>query len=247
MYPIKADKIGVTCKFGPRSYTYKGKKVSDIHKGIDLIAIPNNRNEEIVAFADGVVTSLQKTGTQYGIGCYVRIKHDNGYYTKYFHLKSNSIVVNKGQRVIKGQKLGIIGTTGQSTAVHLHFQIDKGSNASAIDPYDYLFNNKNFEVGQKRPEENTTEYTKGNYITLEDMNLRSGAGYKYPIKKVKDMSANGRKHATSTNLNSNAAYKKGTEFTAQEIIVNNKEVWAKSPSGYICIKGASGKIYCKKK
>ena len=242
MYPIKADKIGVTCKFGPRTYTYKGKKVSDIHKGIDLIAIPNNKNEEIVAFADGAVTAVQKTGTQYGIGCYVRIKHDNGYYTKYFHLKSNSIVVNKGQRVIKGQKLGIIGTTGQSTAVHLHFQIDKGSNASAIDPYDYLFNNKEFETSIKQE-----EYTTGNYVTLEAMNIRSGAGVNYPIKKVKDMSVNGRKHATSTDLNANAAYKKNTEFTAQEIIKNGNEVWAKSPSGYICLKGASGKVYCKKK
>jgi len=242
MYPIKADKIGVTCKFGPRTYTYKGKKVSDIHKGIDLIAIPNNKNEEIVAFADGAVTAVQKTGTQYGIGCYVRIKHDNGYYTKYFHLKSNSIVVNKGQRVIKGQKLGIIGTTGQSTAVHLHFQIDKGSNASAIDPYDYLFNNKEFETSIKQE-----EYTTGNYVTLEAMNIRSGAGVNYQIKKVSEMSANGKLHATSMNPNGGACYKKGTEFTAQEIIQNGNEYWAKSPSGYICLKGGSGKIYCKKK
>lgn len=91
------------------------------------------------------------------------------------------------------------------------------------------------------------EYTTGNYITLEDMNIRNGAGYKYQIKKVKDMSINGRKHATSTNLNANACYKKETEFTAQEIIKNSNEVWAKSPSGYVCIKGASGKVYCKKK
>lgn len=91
------------------------------------------------------------------------------------------------------------------------------------------------------------EYTKGNYITLDEMNIRTGAGANFAIKKVSEMSENGRKHATSTNLNSNAEYKKGTEFTAQEIIKNENEYWAKSPSGYICIKGASGKIYCKKK
>lgn len=91
------------------------------------------------------------------------------------------------------------------------------------------------------------QYTQGNYITLEDMNIRSGAGYKYLIKKVKDMTANGKKHATSTNPNANATYKKGTEFTAQEIIKNGNECWAKSPSGFICLKGASGKVYCKKK
>lgn len=96
-------------------------------------------------------------------------------------------------------------------------------------------------------DEGTEEYTTGNYVTLEDMNIRNGAGYKYPIKKVKDMSSNGRKHATSMNLNENACYKKETEFTAQEIIKSGNEYWAKSPSGYICLKGASGKVYCKKK
>lgn len=103
------------------------------------------------------------------------------------------------------------------------------------------------ETDQRRPEDTILEYAKGNYITLEEMNLRNGAGYKYAIKKVKDMSANGKKHATSTNPNANAVYKKSTEFTAQEIIKNGNEYWAKTPSGYICLKGASGKVYCKKK
>lgn len=102
------------------------------------------------------------------------------------------------------------------------------------------------EADQRKSEETTLEYSIGNYITLEEMNIRSGAGYKYAIKKVKDMSLNGKKHATSTNPNANATYKKGTEFTAQEIIKNGKEYWAKTPSGYICLKGASNKIYCKK-
>lgn len=144
MYPIKANKLIVTSKFGPRTYTYQGKQISDYHKGIDLVASPNNRNEDIVAFADGVVTSVQKTGVQYGTGCYVRVKHSNGYYTLYYHLKSGSIVVNVGESVKKDQKLGIIGATGQATGVHLHFQIDKGSSATAIDPYDYIFNGKEF-------------------------------------------------------------------------------------------------------
>lgn len=238
MYPIKADKLSVTSKFGYRTYTYKGKKISDYHKGIDLIANPNNRNEKILAFADGVVTGVQKKGTQYGTGCYVRIKHSNGYYTLYYHLKSGSIVVNKGDKVKKGQELGIIGTTGQSTGVHLHFQIDKGSSASAINPYNYVFNDK--ELVKKE------EYPKGNYKTLKNMNVRKGAGTNYAIKKVKDLTKDGKKNATSTNLNANAVYKKGTIFTAQKIIKKSNSVWAKSPSGYISIKGESGTIYCSK-
>ena len=142
MYPIKANKLRCTSKYGNRQYTYQGKLIKDFHRGVDLVAEPNNRNEEILAFEDGEVTSVQKTGKQYCKGCYVRIKHSNGYYTLYYHLKSGSIVVNKGDKVKKGQKIGIIGTTGQSTGVHLHFQIDKGSNLSSINPYEYVFNNK---------------------------------------------------------------------------------------------------------
>lgn len=142
MYPIKANKLRCTSNYGNRQYIYRGKLIKDFHRGIDLIAYPNNRNEEILAFEDGEVTSVQKTGKQYGTGCYVRIKHSNGYYTLYYHLKSGSIVVNKGDKVKKGQKIGIIGTTGQSTGVHLHFQIDKGSNLSSINPYEYVFDDK---------------------------------------------------------------------------------------------------------
>ena len=142
MFPIKAKKLTCTSKFGKRSYKYQGKLVLDNHKGIDLVANPRNNNAEIVALEDGTVTGVRKKGKQHGDGCYVRIKHSNGYYTLYYHLKSDSIVVNKGDKVKKGQKIGIIGTTGQSTGIHLHFQIDKGGSASAINPYDYVFKDK---------------------------------------------------------------------------------------------------------
>ena len=89
-------------------------------------------------------------------------------------------------------------------------------------------------------------YTKGTYITLENMKVRTGAGTNHKQKKVKELTADGKKNATSQSLNAYAVYKKGTVFTALEII-NENGVWAKSPSGYICIKGASGKVYCKKK
>lgn len=95
-------------------------------------------------------------------------------------------------------------------------------------------------------EEKTIAYTKGTYVTLDDMNVRTGAGTNYAQKKVKDLTADGKKNATSTNLNDKAAYKKGTRFTALEII-NKNGVWARTPSGYVCIKGTSGKVYCEKK
>lgn len=85
-----------------------------------------------------------------------------------------------------------------------------------------------------------------NYITKYDMYVRFGAGTNYDVKFVKDLTKDGQKNATSNNPNSMAVYKKGTIFTAIDIIKNNNGTWAKTPSGYVCIKGKSGKVYCDK-
>ena len=235
MIPIKCSDVIVTSPYGNRQYKYQGKLVKDFHNGIDIVPKNCKGNEEIIAFENGVVTAVQKTGVQYGTGCYVRIKHDNGWYTLYYHLKTNSIVVNKGDKVKKGQKLGIIGTTGQSTGIHLHFQIDKGSGSTSINPYDYLFNGKELNI----------EYKTGNYKTLYNMYVRAGAGTTYRIKKVSELTTDGKKHATSKNPNANAIYKKGTIYTARQII-NQNGIWALTPSGYVCVKGVSGTIYGEK-
>lgn len=154
--PINNGNIKITSYYGNRQYYYQGKLIKDFHNGIDLVPSHCNNNE-ILAFADGIVTSVQKTGVQYGTGCYVRLKHNNGLYTLYYHLKSGSVCVNVGDKVIKGQKLGIIGTTGQSTGIHLHFQIDKGSSNTSINPYDYLFNVKEFMPNT--PQEDLSRYS----------------------------------------------------------------------------------------
>lgn len=154
--PINSGSIKITSYYGNRQYYYQGRLIKDFHNGIDLVPSPCNNNE-ILAFADGIVTSVQKTGVQYGTGCYVRLKHNNGLYTLYYHLKSGSVCVNVGDKVVKGQKLGIIGTTGQSTGLHLHFQIDKGSSNTSINPYDYLFNGKKFILDT--PQEDLSKYS----------------------------------------------------------------------------------------
>ena len=170
--PINSENIKITSRYGNRKYYYQGKLIKDFHNGIDLVPSPCNNNE-ILAFADGVVTSMQKTGRQYGTGCYVRIKHSNGLYTLYYHLKSGSICVNVGDKVKKGQKLGIIGTTGKSTGIHLHFQIDKGSSKTSINPYDYLFNDKIFieEKAQELPKVN-----KPNILLMVKKTIRGDYG-----------------------------------------------------------------------
>lgn len=90
------------------------------------------------------------------------------------------------------------------------------------------------------------EIKKGNYKTLYDLYVRTGPSTKYGVKLVKELSADGIKNATSKNPNALAVYKKGTIFTALEIIENNSGTWAKTPSGFVCIIGASGKVYSDK-
>ena len=170
--PINSENIKITSRYGNRKYFYQGKLIKDFHNGIDLVPSPCNNNE-ILAFADGVVTSMQKTGRQYGIGCYVRIKHSNGLYTLYYHLKSGTICVNVGDKVKKGQKLGIIGTTGKSTGIHLHFQIDKGSSKTSINPYDYLFNDKIF-IEEKA--QDISKVNKPNILLMVKKTIRGDYG-----------------------------------------------------------------------
>ena len=83
------------------------------------------------------------------------------------------------------------------------------------------------------------------YETLGDMYVRWDASYNAGIKLVKDLSEDGKKHATSTNPYSYAVYKKGTKFTCYELKDKGYGLWGRSPSGWICIKGKSGTIYCR--
>lgn len=83
------------------------------------------------------------------------------------------------------------------------------------------------------------------YITLGDMYVRYGAGTNYGVKRVRDLTEDGKKHATSQNPDAYAVYKKGTRFTCYELVDLGKGVWARTPSGYVCVKGKSGTVYCK--
>ena len=258
MYPVKANKLTVTSYFGPRTYTYQGRQISDYHKGIDLIG-----GTEIVAFADGVVTATCNSGVQYGQACYVRIKHPSGWQTLYYHLKSGSVCVSVGQSVKRGQKLGIMGATGQATGVHLHFQIDKGSSASAINPYDYVFNGKEFETtpsGKKSNEEIAREVIRGDWGNGQDRKDRlTSAGYDYSaVQSIVNQLVSGNT-STPTSKKSNeqiadevingnwgngedrkrALTNAGYDYSAVQAIVNAKLGVTSNPSGryYTVVKG----------
>lgn len=113
---------------------------------------------------------------------------------------------------------------------------------------DYIVSEANkINSGKPAPKPTPTpSYKTGDYVTLDIMRVRTGAGTNYRQKKVKELTVDGRRNATSTNGNALACYKKGTVFTALSITKKGNDYWAKTPSGYICIQ--QGKtVYCKKK
>jgi murein DD-endopeptidase MepM/ murein hydrolase activator NlpD len=107
----------------------QGPRWGKMHKGID-IARPSDPT--IKSVDNGRVVSAGWDDGGYGNK--VVIDHGNGYKTIYAHL--NSISVSAGQTVERGQKLGVMGETGEATGVHLHIEVYK--NGSLINPLDVL-------------------------------------------------------------------------------------------------------------
>jgi murein DD-endopeptidase MepM/ murein hydrolase activator NlpD len=64
----------------------------------------------------------------------VKLRHAGGIETWYWHLKRDSVLVAVGQRVTCGQPLGLVGSSGNSSQPHLHFEVADSSGAT-IDPY----------------------------------------------------------------------------------------------------------------
>ncbi len=121
----------------------------------------------------------------------------------------------------------------------------KGNSSYWNDPYKY-FNVTKQDIMKYVNVETNTEFTKGDYVTNFNMYVRTGPSTYYGVKLVKYMTKDGKKNALSQDENSLAIYKKGTFFTALDVITNNYGVWARTPSGYVCIKGASGTVYSSK-
>ena len=124
------DSRRITSRFGYRSSP--GGVGSTNHKGLDIGAkSPGVSGDKIYASDGGTVTFV---GTNGGYGKLIKISHKDNYETRYAHLKSFNVV--KGAKVSKGQVIGYMGNTGNSTGVHLHFEIRKNNNC--YNPENYL-------------------------------------------------------------------------------------------------------------
>ena len=104
---------------------------------------------------------------------------------------------------------------------------------------------KNIERVKPNPAPAPTPSKHPIYETLGDMYVRWDASYNSGVKLVKDLTEDGKAHATSNNPYSYAIYRKGTKWTCLERNDKGYGLWGRSPSGWICIKGKSGTQYSK--
>jgi murein DD-endopeptidase MepM/ murein hydrolase activator NlpD len=112
--------------FGYRTDPFNGKQ--EFHSGIDFTAPAGTA---ITAVAPGVVTSSMLTSDY---GNLLEINHGGSFETRYAHNKIN--LVKTGDVVKKGQIIALVGSTGRSTAPHVHFEVYK--NGRVVDPATYL-------------------------------------------------------------------------------------------------------------
>ena len=93
------------------------------HLGIDFAA---RRGTPVMAAGSGTIVWSQRMGSY---GNLVKIRHSDGYETRYAHLKAFRRGIRRGKHVKKGQVIGYVGTTGRSTGPHLHFELRKRGRA----------------------------------------------------------------------------------------------------------------------
>jgi murein DD-endopeptidase MepM/ murein hydrolase activator NlpD len=120
------ENMRLSSNFGPRRAPKRG--ASRYHKGLD---IPGPVGTPIFATADGVVGRAQRVS---GYGKFIELDHGNAIQTRYGHM--SALNVYAGQRVKKGDVIGFMGSTGNSTGSHLHYEVRIAGDA--INPIGFL-------------------------------------------------------------------------------------------------------------
>ncbi len=114
-----------------------GKRINPFHKGLyhhDGVDIALPIGTDVVASASGTVILANQSSLVAGFGTYLEIDHGNGIITRYAHL--GELKVRYGQKVIKGQAIGVVGSSGGSIAPHLHYEVIK--NGKNVNPVYYI-------------------------------------------------------------------------------------------------------------
>lgn len=118
----------VTSRFGYRTSPFTGRR--EFHSGLD---IANKIGAKVIATANGRVSYASR---KIYIGNLVVIDHGYGRVTRYGHL--DKILVKHGQKVKRGDVIGLLGNTGRSTGPHVHYEVK--INGTAVNPVKYILN-----------------------------------------------------------------------------------------------------------
>lgn len=208
------------------------------HKGVDLgyskdedkNVVYSNCLGTVVEIVDKYNNDTSATGSK-SWGNYVLIKHPNGYYTRYAHLKKGSISVKVGQTVDDKTPLGIIGDSGRAFGRHLHFEVAKGySSTTRINPEPYL----------SKPVYKDN-YTTGKYEILVSKAIRREHNLGNNIVKVKDCMASVKPKLTSNKPNDKAFFKVGVKVNITDIYIEkNTRIWGKLTNTWIVLQNKDG-------
>lgn len=205
------------------------------HNGIDLVG-KNHSLDYIIAHSDGTVVEIRtnyktndKTGNSYGN--YIKIRHINGYYTLYAHLKYNSIPLKLGDMVKKDDIIGYMGNTGHFSGAHLHFEV-RNKNNKKINPTPFidsdLYQDAKYSIGRYIVDTAVLMVRRDPFISMKNDNWL----------KFEELTQNAQEQIKNLIQDSNIpnGLVKGVICDVYKI----SNTWGKIPSGWICLE------YCKK-
>lgn len=159
------------CRIVEGGYCEITNPYSENHKGLDVVG-KGYTVANITAHSDGEVVELRTNCNSHeeggSYGNYIKLKHNDGYYTLYAHIAYGTIKVKKGDKVKKGSILGRMGDTGYAFGIHLHWEV-RDTKDVRINPTEYL--NKDLP---KNPEPTPTyKWNTGDYVSINGVYVSS--------------------------------------------------------------------------
>ncbi len=172
--PFESGDVRVTSLYGRRGGEY--------HKGIDLVGTSSTRIvavEDAVVAVSTIVTDRQNKTWEWGN--YVRLDLDDG--RRLYHCHLSRRLVQAGERVRRGQVIGIMGDTGNAQGAHLHWELrPQGFSLESLDISEYSGIPNRIGVYARDGEELPPETVDVSFRTGERIRLREGAVYTNGVK-----------------------------------------------------------------
>lgn len=160
------------------------KEYSEANDGIDIVSY--GKEFDVIATRDGIVEVARSKDCEHinnsleyccnnGLGNYVKIKHKDGTYASYSHLKYDSVTVSEGETVEAGQVIGKMGASGRTDQVSLHFSVAYSPTKTInTNPKTLRYTYTSHETEQENDE-------KWMIVAKSGVNFRSGAGTSFQI------------------------------------------------------------------